>query len=497
MSASESEETGARRSVPLRAEEDVGEPQSTRAAPTGSEGGLKKASGSDGVARFDIRDPNPGLLRRLLYGLYDGCWLLAALIGAPYLLWRSWRRPGFGAGVLERMGKGLERVPPKTRPRVLVHGVSVGEVKAASSVVARLEELYPELEIVISTTTDTGIEVARAGYPGRSVVRFPADLSFCVRRFLKRVAPDLVVLVELEIWPNFLRHCNRSGRPVAVINGRITEISHARYFVFRKLLPEFNRISFFCVQSEEYAERFRHLDVEPERILVTGNVKFDGLRALQAEPDPEQLKLFGGEEGQRILVAGSTHEPEERFLVEAWREAVPHMRLILVPRHPNRKASICAELEALGAPCQTLSSLRARTEKPDPKKPLLVDTIGELERLYGLADLVFVGGSLIPHGGQNMLEPAGQARPCVFGPHLKNFSQEAALLLEARAALCIKGQKELASALARLEADEQECEAMGQRGLEAVRSQRGATELTAQALARLGLADLARKERSE
>ena len=427
-----------------------------------------------------------GLLRRLLYTIYDVGWLVAAVVGSPYLLWRSWSRPGFGAGVRERIGGGSS-LPAPTRPRVLVHGVSVGEVKAARSLVEELEARYPELEIVISSTTDTGMEVARATYPDHPVTRFPVDLSFCVKRFLRRVAPSFVVLVELEIWPNFLRHCNHNDVPVAVVNGRITEISQSRYFLFRRLLPEFNRISLFCVQSEEYAERFRRLDADPARILVTGNVKVDGLKTGRVEPGEDLKRLLGGKPAQGVLVCGSTHEPEERWLAEIWRDCVPGMRLILVPRHPPRVSGIVAGLQEAGIEVQRLTELRAGEVTPDPGVPALVDTIGELESVYALADLVFVGGSLVPHGGQNMLEPAAQARPCLFGPHVRNFRQEALLLLEADAAVQVEDREELARWLPELELDTERARAMGRRAMESVASQRGATAVTTEALARLVL----------
>ena len=435
-------------------------------------------------------DPNPGFLRSLLYLIYDGGWCLACVLGSPYLLWRSLRSPGFAAGLRERAGLDVG-IPRRTRPRVLVHGVSVGEVKAARSVVSEIEARFPGVEVVISTTTDTGMEVARKTYPGNPIVRFPADLTLCVRRFLRAVDPSLVVLVELEIWPNFLRQCNRDDRPVAVVNGRITEISHGRYFVFRRLLPEFNRISLFCVQSREYAERFGRLDVDPGRILVTGNVKVDGLRTGSVEPGDELRRLLGPRPGQRVLVCGSTHEREERWLAEICRDIGPELRLVLVPRHPPRCSGVVADLRGRGIACQRLTDLRAGREAPDPGRPAVVDTIGELEAIYGLADLVYVGGSLVPHGGQNMLEPAAQGKPTLFGPYVKNFRQEAALLLDAGGAVRVESTDALARELRALAADPERAAAMGARAMASVAAQRGATRITTDALGALVLGGLA------
>jgi len=438
-------------------------------------------------------DPDPGFLRTLLHALYDSAWVLAGLLGSPWLLWMMVRREGFARMVRERLGRGLARLPRPTRPRILVHGVSVGEVKAARSLVTLLGERHPEFEVVLSCTTNTGLEVAQKQYPRHLCVRFPFDLRPIVARFLRQIDPALVILVELEVWPNFLRVCNRQGRPLAVVNGRITRESHGRYVFFKRWLPEFNRISLFCVQSEEYARRFGVLGIDPARVCVTGNVKFDGLRLGPVETSEELARFVAPRAGQSVLVAGSTHAPEEALVARAARRAVPAARLVLVPRHPNRAAEIVAQLAAEGLPVQRLTELRSG-RRVDQQLPLLVDTIGELERVYSLADLVFVGGSLVPHGGQNMLEPAAQGRAVLFGPHVDNFDQEATLLLAAGACHKVADERELEAEFARLLADPRERERMGRAGVEAVAAQRGATQLTLEALRALGLEALAARD---
>jgi len=435
-------------------------------------------------------DPDPGLLRSALHALYDLAWMLFALLGSPWLAWKSLRQRGFARMVRERLGRGLGRVPRATRPRILVHGVSVGEVKAARSLVVLLEERHPEFEVVLSSTTNTGLEMAHTLYPDQLSVRFPADLSWVVRRFLAALDPTLVILVELEVWPNFLRACNREGRAVAVVNGRITRDSHGRYLAFRRWLPEFNRISLFCAQSEEYARRFGMLGIDGARVCVTGNVKFDGLRVGPLDPGAELARFVAGARGAQVLVAGSTHEPEERLVALAARRAAPRARLVLVPRHPDRVGEIAARLSEEGIATQRLTELRKGT-RVDEQLPLIVDTIGELERVYALADLVFVGGSLVPHGGQNMLEPAAQGKAVLFGPHTDNFDQEASLLLAAGACLEVADAAALERELARLLADPAERARMGRAGIEAVAAQRGATQLTLAALEALDLPLLA------
>ncbi len=434
------------------------------------------------------RDPNPGISRALLHGLYDLAWLLVAVLVSPILLWKGLRNRRFGRGVLERLGLGLSRAKRRgDRPRVLVHGVSVGEVKGAQPVVLGLERDFPGYDVFVCTSTDTGTEVAGQLFRPERVLRFPADISFVVRRFLKAARPELVVLIELEIWPNFLRECNRLGIPVVVVNGRITSMSHTNYMLFRDLLPQFNRISFFCVQSEEYADRFRRLNVPEERLLITGNIKADGLGDRSSEPTAEIARLLGARPDQTTIVAGSTHEPEELTLALACRDAVPEARLVIVPRHPPRCPELLRELSRQGFQPQLLTRLRSGDEIPDPARPALVDTIGELEDIYALADVVFVGGSLIPHGGQNMLEPAAQGKAIVFGPHVSNFLQEAALLLEAGACLQLEETGDLANALSELARDGSRRARMGQAARTVVEAQKGATQRTLLALAELGL----------
>jgi len=428
------------------------------------------------------RDPHPGLVRRVLHGLYDCMWLLAAVLGSPWLLWRSHTRPGFGAIVLDRLGRGVGKVPRRgQKQRVMVHGVSVGEVKGALPIVREIERTRPDLEVVISTSTETGREVARVVFPDHIVVNFPVDLTFVVRRFLRRVDPSAVVLVELEIWPNFLRIANRMGVPVAVVNGRITADSFRSYRWFKGLLPQFNRISLFCAQGREYAQRFLQLHVEPERVIETGNVKADGLSIGRVTPSSELMRLLGPTEGQLVFVAGSTHPGEEHLLLAAAAKVLPGWRVIVVPRHPKRASDLSTELKAAGLAVQRLTAMRSG-EAPDPSLPAMVDTIGELEGVYGLADLAFVGGSLIPRGGQNMLEPAAQGVAVLTGPFLDNFTQEARFLQSAGALEILEQPCDLEASLARLGADEALRRKMGVAGMAATRAQQGAARKTVEAL---------------
>jgi 3-deoxy-D-manno-octulosonic-acid transferase len=428
-----------------------------------------------------VADPSPSFTHLALHLAYDLTWLVAVVLFSPWWLWSLARSSAFRKMVWQRLGFSpppRPRAPGKTR--VIVHGVSVGEVKGAQALVRALSA-EPDLEVVVSVSTHTGLAVAHRTYPDLQIVRFPLDPSFVVKRFLRRTQAQCVVLVELEAWPNFLRCANLLGIPLAVVNGRITNRSYGRYRRFKNLMPQFNRLTLLCVQDEDYAQRFRELSAVTSRILITGNIKVDGLRVGRIAPQPELVRLLGPRADEPVIVAGSTHSPEERWLLEAVRAHVPHARLIIVPRHPERSKEVARELAQLGAPAQLLSALRAG-EPPDPARPAIVDTIGELENVYALADVVFVGGSLIPHGGQNMLEPAAQGRPVVFGPHVHNFVQEVTLLERARACVKIERVEELGGTLARLIADPCERERLAAAGIAVVEAQKGATALTLAAL---------------
>ncbi|MFT5049793.1 MAG: 3-deoxy-D-manno-octulosonic-acid transferase [Chlamydiales bacterium] len=440
-------------------------------------------------------DPNRGWLRFLLHAFYSVIAGVVVVIAAPWWIGRSLTDRHFRAMILGRLTVGLGRLPRTERPRILVHGVSVGEVKAAQPIVRAIQAAHPDAQVVVSATTGTGLEVARKLFADLPVVGFPADFDFLVRRFLRRVQPTCVVLIELEIWPNFLRCANRAGVPVVVANGRITDRSFQRYGIFRSTLPQFNRISLFCAQDNTYARRFAELAHSTERVVVTGNVKADGLRLgrpwtrdeRRAHPTgkaPGQVELLAGVgDSEVVIVAGSTHGDEDVWIASAALAGAPGARLVLAPRHPARARDIVSDLAKLGMRAQLWTVIRSGAEAVDSGRPLVVDTIGDLEQFYALADIVFVGGSLVPHGGQNMLEPAGLGRPAVYGPHVANFSHEAALLEQHGASVRVQDRADLARIFAQLVADPARRERMGIAAIQAVETQRGASRLTLEALA--------------
>lgn len=408
--------------------------------------------------------------------LVDLAYFTALGLASPLILYKAL----LGSRHVRGMSRRLSFVLPEPGPCVWVHGVSVGEVLAAKSFVKALSAALPGREIVISTSTSTGQDVARKAFPGHRVIYFPIDFSWSVRRYFRRLMPELVVLVEGDLWPNFLERAEKANVPVVVINGRLSERSARRWSlvpqVFRRL---FQKVTCFAVQSIDYARRFESVGVRVDRLKVTGLMKYDNL------PRPGDINAQGLRERMGIdstapvLIAGSTHDPEEGELLAIFkdlREAHPGLRLILAPRHNERSDEIERLILSQGLSCTRYSRLGAAT--PDSSSVILVDVLGELGRLYGAADLCFVGGSLIPHGGQNMLEPACLAKPVLFGPHVFNFTEIVKDLLGHDAAVQVMDRAELKSVLDRLLTDRNAAEALGRRALETIDARRGATSAT-------------------
>jgi 3-deoxy-D-manno-octulosonic-acid transferase len=293
-----------------------------------------------------------------------------------------------------------------------------------------------------------------------------------------------VFLVELELWPGFLAAAARRGIPVIVVNGRISERSFRGYARIRRLLPQLDLIHLYCVQNRTYAERLLKLGVPPGRVVVTGNMKFDGVQTRDGmRPDPELAALLGLRTGDRVVVAGSTHGSEERILHETVDAARGRsglaLRLIVAPRHPERTGGVLDAIAAARGSAVTLSQLRSGAASvSDPRTTVVVDTIGELERFYGLADVVFVGGSLVNHGGQNMLEPAALGKPTLFGPHVHNFRADVDLLLAGGGVRMVQDRAELLEQVCEWLSHPEAAAAFGQRALDVIAANQGAAERT-------------------
>jgi len=428
---------------------------------------------------------------------YNLALLAVLVVGSPWWLWRVATTRKYREGLMERLGwirVGRDgRIMGRRvgnavgdRPLIWVHAVSVGEVLAVSRLMKTLDAAWPEYFVAISTTTRTGQELARERFGANRVFYCPLDLPWAVRAYLNALKPRMLILAETEFWPNLLSGCFRRGIPVAVVNARISDRSWPRYRRLRGLWEPFlRRLSAVLAQSETDAERLRAIGCAPERVSVAGNLKFD-VRATEEADATIQLKARGAE--LRFVVAGSTLAGEEAALLEAWPmvlQADPRLVLVIGPRHPERFEGVSVLLQRSGLEWEKRSDWRSqKTSELTALKPgtiVLLDTIGELSSVYSLSSIAFVGGSLIPAGGHNPLEPAQFGVPIVMGSNYANFR---AIVEDLRAhdGIWITAKEDLADTLIGLIQDGATAKAMGLRAKQVFDQQAGATERTIRAL---------------
>lgn len=418
-----------------------------------------------------------------MYGLYSALLAVALLLSLPYWLMQMSRHGKYRAGLRERLGRVPARLGSRlAQPTIWIHAVSVGEVAAVIGLVSELRRRHRQLRIVVSTTTDTGQKLARKEFGPENVFYFPMDFAFAIRPHLRTLQPQLLVLAETEFWPNTLRLARASGARVAVVNGRISDRSWPRYRRLRSLLRKvLQNVDLFLAQTEDDRRRLQDIGAPAERIQVAGNLKFDA----PVPPEPPIVASLRQElrksNAGPVLVCGSTVEGEERLLLQAFASVLashPRAVMILAPRHPERFAAVAQLLQQLGIRFWQRSLWNSG---PLAGGVFLVDTIGELAALYALADIAFVGGSLVPRGGHNIIEAARHGVPIVVGSHTENF-RDIVRLFESREALCIVTPAEILRVLMELISNENARAALGHRALETLRSQRGATQRTADAL---------------
>ncbi len=414
-----------------------------------------------------------------MYALYSVALALLGLAYLPVFLVRKVWRAGHPLALGQRLGRAPLQPGPE---RFWVHAVSVGEVVAAVPLVNALRQRWPATEVVVSTVTATGARVARARLPEPTTTFvFPIDLAFATRRAVRRVSPRCFVALETELWPNLLRTLAGTGVPAVLANGRISDRSFRRYFavrgLFRRVLDD---VALFAMQSDEDARRIIALGARPERVVVTGNLKMEAPAVDEGAERLWRRILHLGP--QRIWIAGSTHRGEEGPLLDtfrALRDSGEPLVLLLAPRHPERADEVEGLARARGLRPVRRSRLTAGEGSSDL---IVVDTVGELATLYGMADVIFVGGSLVPSGGHNAIEPALHAKPILFGPHMTNFREVAALLLQARGAIQVRDGAELLTTLRALLADPERRRALGEAAWTAVRAHQGACQRTIEAL---------------
>lgn len=418
--------------------------------------------------------------------LYTALFYLGLPLVAIRLWLRSRKAPAYAKRIGERFSYGMPSLQPGG---IWVHAVSVGESIAAAPMIRALLQRYPQLPITVTCMTPTGSERIQALFANEPRIQhcyLPYDLPCAAARFLDHAKPKLAVIMETELWPNHIHQCAKRGIPVALANGRLSERSARGYGRFSKLTaPMLAEMSFFAVQTEAEAQRFRDLGARPQTVEVTGSIKFD------LTIDPQLLQRAHELRGQwqalerPVWIAASTHEGEDEVVLDAHRRLLanyPNALLILVPRHPERFNSVFELCQREG-----FATVRRSTgaNVAADTSVLLGDTMGELLFLYALADSAFVGGSLVPNGGHNLLEPAALAKPVLSGPHLFNFLDIAAQLREAGALAEVDDAEGLAVEVQRLFELPRDAQRMAEAGLAVMRRNQGALQRLLDGLGRL------------
>ncbi|MEW4451685.1 3-deoxy-D-manno-octulosonic acid transferase [Bremerella sp. JC817] len=409
--------------------------------------------------------------------------LIAAL--SPYLLWAAFTKGKYREGFAQKF---LGRVPsrPEDSPQHLwLHAVSVGEVNLLAPLIAELQKQHADTTFHITTTTKAGFDLALTKYADHTVSYAPLDFSWAVDQAYRRIQPDAVLLVELEMWPNLIRFANRHGAKIAVVNGRLSEKSLRGYRKLSWLVrPLLKQLDWIGAQDQSYALRFCELGADVDRVQVTGSIKFDGITPDRNNPQTNQFReLAGLGPCDLVWLAGSTQNSEEPTILQAYqtaRQQVPNLKLLLVPRHPHRFDEVAQFLETSGEPFARRSQLSAPA--PHETSILLVDSVGELSAWWGLADIAFVGGSLGNRGGQNMIEPAAYGAAVAVGPNTWNFKDVAERLRTAEALTVVEDAQSLASFVVKAATDEGWRHNQGARARDVVLAQQGATERTVQGL---------------
>jgi len=418
-----------------------------------------------------------------MYWFYSAILAAGLLLSLPYWLLEFARHGKYRAGLGERLGRIPARLrDPSHLPVIWIHAVSVGEVVAITGLVFALRQKFSDYRVVVSTTTATGQKMARQRFGDDSVFYFPLDFAFAIRPYLRVLHPQLIVIAETEFWPNFLRLAHPYGAKIAVVNARISDRSLPGYKRFRRIVTRIlAHVDLFLAQTEEDSRRLRDIGAIPERIEIGGNLKFDV--PIAATPAiVESLRLaFEGVNTGPVLVCGSTMAGEESLLLQAFANILvshPRAVMILAPRRPERFAEVAELLDKLHIRFWRRSEWRG---EPIYGGVLLLDTIGELAALYALADVAFVGGSLVPNGGHNIIEPALYGVAIVVGNHTENF-RDIVGLFQSRDAVRIVGPAELPLVFMELLSNDAERTALGRRAAETLRSQMGATQRTVEAI---------------
>ncbi len=409
-----------------------------------------------------------------MYALYNLLLVLMTVLLSPVILFKLITVPKYRGGISQKLGrvrKKVKRVIGGTRP-IWVHAVSVGEVMAAHPLIRELKKKYPGKKLILSTVTVTGNYTARQRVPeADAVFFFPFDYPWIVRRVIRRINPSIVLVAETELWPNFFRELTRAGIPSALINGRISVSSYKNYLRFKGFFSQvFRQVTLFCMQSAEDAQRIRDIGAPPERVMITGNLKFDQkIQTAAARPVPLRA-------GSKVITAGSTHRGEEAALLDVFRRLrtkFPELVMIIAPRHPERFDEVEGLVYGAGFDCQRRTRI-----KSEIKDVLLLDTIGELRSFYGICDIAFVGGSLVKVGGHNLLEPAAMKKPVIFSRYMYNFKEISEALISAGGGILVKDKQELYVEADKLLSDRAYAKQIGDHAFKVIEANSGAAKRT-------------------
>lgn len=417
--------------------------------------------------------------------IFDAVYATALTFGSPYFFLKFITSERYRSGLAQRLGWIDAR--ERARPCVWIHCASVGEIFTVKALVKSIEKEFNNLDIVVSTNTNTGLSVAKQYFDGKKIFYFPLDLSWVVDKALNAIQPSCVILIELEIWPNFLIAAARRHIPVVLLNTRISEKSLKWYRVLCKISKEFFRSlarkeDVFCARTKTDATRLLNLGISDTQIFITGNMKFDNIITDVAEDTKKRLlDLFEIDRDDKVVVCGSTHEGEEGIILNIFKHMsakIKKLRLILVPRHIERANDVIKLIESVGLRYvrKTWLDKGNKIGKHKEETVVLVDTVGELLATYSIADCVFVGKSLVPQGGQNMMEPAGLAKPVIVGPHTFNFYEEVQILRDADAIEIVQNESALLNKMMYFLEHPDEAREMGKRAQSVVMKQRGATD---------------------
>ncbi|QDU27261.1 3-deoxy-D-manno-octulosonic acid transferase [Anatilimnocola aggregata] len=422
-------------------------------------------------------------------------YVLLLIAAAPYLLYSRIRHGKYRDGWRQKLWGDVPRRRSRRTPCLWLHAVSVGEVNLLQPLIARWEKSHPDWEIVISTTTQTGYALAQKRYAPRMIFYAPLDFTWSVETSLRIIRPTILVLAELELWPNWIAAAQRAGTKVAVINGRLSAKSFRGYSrIAGWLHSTLAAIDLVAVQNTEYAERFVALGAPAKNVCLTGSMKFDGASMDRGNPATRKLSALAGiQDSDVVLLAGSTQAPEEQIALDVFQKLSPqhpNLKLLITPRHPERFDEVAALLDRSGVRWQRRS--RLETAGSDPlARVLLIDVVGELGAWWGACQIAFVGGSLGRRGGQNMIEPAAYGAAISFGPNTWNFKDVVQLLLGKQAAIVVRDAAELQSFVARCLVESTFASHLGQRAKELVLQQQGATDRTVTLLETLAAKNLA------